>query len=176
MIAASRKHFWVFTVIETETDRPFMVYKFLENEFYPIVIQEVPWGVIAIISSVLTVFVLELIRPGGVRVHPLVKGAREVKSAILLFSFVPFWLHFMNNIFAVSYSKDFSFWQVLSIVTFVWIATVYAKKVFEIGTSVYQINFLHGREVYQRGKTEIEEGIDWVFDTYIDKNTKTVFR
>lgn len=30
--------------------------------------------------------------------------------------------------------------------------------------------------MYQRGKTEIEEGIDWVFDTYIDMNTKTVFR
>lgn len=38
MIAATRKHFWAFTVIEKNTNRPFMIYKFLENDFYPIVI------------------------------------------------------------------------------------------------------------------------------------------
>lgn len=96
-----------------------------------------PWGVIAITVSVITVFVLELLLPGGTRIHPLVKGAREVKSAILLFSFVPFALHFTHNLIAISYSKDHSFWQVLSIVAFVWISAVYAKKIIKIGTSVY---------------------------------------
>lgn len=131
---------------------------------------------IAITASVVVTFILELILPGGIRVHPVVKAAREVKSSILLFSFVPFVLHMTHNLIAVSYSKDHSFWQVLSIVAFVWINAVYAKKIIKIGTSVSQINFLHGRQVYQKGKIEVEEGIDWVFDTYIDMNTKTVFR
>ena len=56
------------------------------------------------------VFILELFLPGGVRIHPLVKGAREVKSAVLLFSFVPFVLHMTYNLIAVSYNKDHSFW------------------------------------------------------------------
>ena len=176
MIKSTRNHFWVSTVFKVDTERPFMVYKFFENEFYPVLISEVPWGVIGIVVSVVATFVLELIFKGGKRIHPVVQAAREMKSAILIFSFVPFWIHSTHNFYNIGFSKSHSFWQILSAVAMVWIGAVYIKKIFKIGTSVDSINYLHGREVYQKGQINVEEGLDWVFDTYIDMNSRSLIR
>lgn len=110
MIKSTRHHFWVFTVFKVDTEQPFIVYKFFENGIYPILISEVPWGVTSIILSVISTFILEQLLKGGIRAHPVVQAAREIKSAILIISFVPFWVHFGHNMFAIAFSKSHSFW------------------------------------------------------------------
>jgi len=46
------------------------------------------------------------------------------------------------------------------------------NQFFRMGLSIHNINYLHGKHVYQEGKVRVEQGLDWAFDTYIYKDTQ----
>lgn len=127
--------------------------------------------------SVITIIVLILkLKSRGVREHRPLTIAREIKSAIYVFSFIPFLIHYTHQLLSVSYSKDHKIYSLVAIFAGVLIIAIYINHFFRMLQGVKDVNHLHARAVYQQGKVRIEQGLDWAFDTYINMDTNVVLR
>jgi hypothetical protein len=51
--------------------------------------------------------------------------AREIKSAIFLFSYIPFTVHFVHNLISVGISKNYSAYNIVFIIIGLFIVAVF---------------------------------------------------
>lgn len=175
MIKSSRRYFFLDTIPKIDADQDFVVYKFIQNDLIPKILEEALVEVISMVAITVVVLVLKLMSK-GLREHKVLRIAREIKSSIYVFSFIPFVVHFTHNLLSISYSKDTSFWSILAIMCGLGIVAIYLNHFFRMAQGISDINFLHSREVYQTGKTRIEQGLDWAFDSYISMDTNVKVR
>ena len=125
----------------------------------------------------ITIVVLVLkVKSRGVREWEPLRIAREIKSSIYVFSFIPFVVHFTHQMLSVSYSKDHSFFSILAIISGLALLCIYWNHFFRMAQGIRDINHLHSKAVYQSGKVRIEQGLDWAFDTYISMETNIPVR
>jgi len=109
MIKSMRHMFFFKSVIEVTAAQPFIVYKFVQNDIAPVLIQEMPLEIFLMVLFTVLVFFAKLLK-GGVKESKILVICREIKSCLYIFNFVPFALHFVHNLFSVSYSKFLDFW------------------------------------------------------------------
>lgn len=175
MMKASRRYFFVETHPKIDTDLDFVVYKYIQNDFVPKILEEITVEVVSMAVITLIVMFLKL-TSNGVRDHKCLRIAREIKSAIYVFAFIPFFVHFCHMILSVSYSKDMSFWSILNIVLGIGLSAAFINQFFRMAQGINDINYLHSRAVYQTGTVRIEQGLDWAFDTYISMDSEVSLR
>jgi hypothetical protein len=166
MIKSSRAFFFINSILSTEQNQGYIVYKFIQNGMYPKLLQEAVWEVMSLTIVTITVLVLKW-RSKGMRENKWLRIAREIKSSVYVFSFIPFLVHWTNTLVTISFTKDASFWSILNIIAGVSISCIYLNHIMRTGTNIKDIKFLHQRFVYQVGKVRVEQGLDWAFDTYI---------
>ena len=176
MIRSTRNHFFVDTIIKAEKTNGFMVYKFVQNDFFPKIIQEAPWGVISVVFLSILVQILRLVRARGKKELRILTIAREMNMAVLIFSFVPWVVHSQHNLLAVSYTKEHSFWSILNIIAFTYMGVLYCNQAVRFSQGVRDINYVHSKGFYQKGRVEIEQGLDFMFDCYVSMKTSTCLR
>jgi len=105
MIKSSRKYAFLRSNPKIDDDLDFVVYKFIQNDMVPKILEEVLIETISIVTITIIVLILK-IKKRGVRETKLLRMAREIKSSIYIFSAVPFSVHFCHHLLSLSYSKD----------------------------------------------------------------------
>jgi hypothetical protein len=106
---------------------------------------------------IITVVVLVLkLKSQGVREQKPLVIAREIKSAVYVFSFIPFFVHYTHQLISVSYSKEKPLYTIVALLFGIGILMVYLNHFFRMLQGVRDVNYLHSRAVYQQGKVRIE--------------------
>lgn len=178
MIKASRRVF--FLKIEpnfNETFRKesafaFQVYKYYDFGLVAAITEELLIGTVAMLVMLIATGIVNL--GNNTRVKRIVN---EMKSCLGLVYFIPFSVFFSYNLFMYSISSTFlEFWSIVNNVISIIFLIFYGITIMRMVTTVYYINYLHGRAVYQEGKVDVEQGSDWAFDTFPSMNTNVWLR
>lgn len=175
MIKSSRRYAFINTIPKIDDEQDFVVYKFIQNDFIPKVIEECLIEVLSMAFITIAVLILKVLSRGA-RDNKLLRIAREIKSSVYVFSFIPFIVHFTHQLLSVAYSKDQKFYSILAIIAGISLIAIYLNHFFRMAQGIRDINFLHSKAVYQEGKVRIEQGLDWAFDTYISMDTNVPIR
>lgn len=175
MLKSSRRYAFGATAPKIKTEQEFVVFKFIQNEMIPSVFEEAHVELITMTVITVLVAILKFFS-GGARDNKVLVIAREIKSGVFIFSFIPFVVHFSHQFLSVAYTKDHDVYSVIIIVISIGICCIYANHFMRMGQGIRDINYLHGKHVYQEGKVRVEQGLDWGFDSYISMETKTWVR
>lgn len=178
MIKASRRVFFVKITpnfnktFRTESAFAFQVYKYYDYDLVAAITEELIIGTVALLVMLIVTGIVNL--GNNERVKRIVN---EMKSCLGLVYFVPFTVFFFYNLFMYSISSNFlKFWSIVNTVISIIFLIFYAITIMRMVTTVYYINYLHGRAVYQEGKVDVEQGSDWAFDTFPSMNTNVWIR
>ena len=175
MLKSSRRYAFGLTAPKIKTEMDFVVFKFIQNEMVPSVFEEAHVELILMTAITVLVAVIKMFS-GGARDNRVLVIAREIKSGIFVFSFVPFLVHFSHQLLSVAYTKDHGVYSVIIIVISIGILCIYANHFIRMGQGIRDINYLHEKHVYQQGKVRVEQGLDWAFDSYISMETTSWIR
>jgi hypothetical protein len=173
MLKSTRHYAFGYSIPHIETSSDFTVYKFIQSGFIPRIFEECIVEVVTMVIITLVVLILKFIVP---RSNNAFRVAREIKSSIFMFSYIPFVVHFAHNLISVAISKNHTIYNTIFIVIGILLAMVYFNHFLRMGQSIHDINTLHSKAIYQEGKTRIEQGLDWAFDSYISMNSNVIIR
>jgi hypothetical protein len=151
----------------------FVVYKFYLNDITPSLTQE-------LIYQTFAVFVVIILNWGAQLFSKSEKVKRffsEMESMASAMGFIPILTISLYVLWTATIVDHYSwFWQLFNVVQMIFWLTYYTWRITTMGLSVASINYLHSRGVYQSGKVDKEQGVDWAFDTYISMHTDIINR
>jgi len=132
MLKSSRRYAFGLTVPKIKTDQDFVVFKFIQNDMIPSVFEEAHVELITMTGITVLVAILKMLNRAA-RDNRVLVVAREIKSGIFIFSFIPFVVHFTHQLVSVAFSKDHSVYSVIIIVISIGISCIYINHFIRMG-------------------------------------------
>lgn len=177
MIRASRRVFFFMPQPKFSDEfltyaNGFQVYKYYDFGLYAAYTEELFIGTIGLFLALIVSGIVKLTKN-----KRLQKITREMRSATGIVFFIPFSVYTFFILFVYSITSKITYvWCVINTLILIIFLLYYIIQVFRMVTTVANINYLHGRGVYQEGKVEVEQGSDWAFDTFPSMNTRVWMR
>lgn len=148
MLKSSRRYAFGPTAPKVDSEQEFVVYKYVQNDFIPKIFEEVHVEILCMMFIVLVCYILKAVHTRGVKEMRLFEIAKNVRSSVFLFSFVPFFVHYIHNIISLSYSKDHSAYSIIFVVIGTFKVVLYTNNFKKMAQGIAEINYLHSKGVY----------------------------
>ena len=176
MLKSSRRYAFGHTAPKVDSEQEFLVFKYVQNDFVPKIFEEVHAELLCLMFITLVCLILKALHTRGVKEMRFFEIAKNIRSSVFLFAFVPFFVHYTHNLISLAYSKDHTAYSVIFMVIGTFKVVIYINNFKKMAQGISDINTLHSKGVYQEGRTRMEQGMDWGFDTYVSMDTNITLR
>jgi hypothetical protein len=171
----SRRYFFISKRWPSFKDRrAFVLHKHYEADFIPYLLEECFFEVVVVaLFSIIAMFQsfskgTTVGQTNGERI------VRQILSSASIFSVVPITLHFSANFFSWTAITDRSIYAFLNIALGLICMASFSIQLGGALSSMEAIKALHEQKAYARGRTLVEQGLDWCFDSFVDKQARPI--
>ena len=176
MIESSRKYFLIKIMPGFRKEQGFVFYEYYQNNLRSYLLEECFLEVIFVLVISVAAFVLKLTSREDRGQTKIVRIVRTWLSSIYIFTFTPVVVFFVTSLFTFGLIKDRSLFTILDVLIGSIVMIFYSIQVGNMIRGINTIKHLHSVHAYDDGKVIVEQGLDWAFDTFVCKETKSPVR